>query len=175
MQGLAAGVASVRTRSRLVTTVCFTLVTVTACVLVGQRLTHSSRPLAHARMLLVGFAAVCYFASLVLRARGWHRLFPPEQQPDQVRYAAGERARVRVPRASGPRDSLLSAATRIVCEVDQTEVVLRHRLRIPARVAGARRPCTKAAEARPDLSSSSVTFGLGASRRRAVTRFHPCE
>src|SRR6185437_605518 len=68
--------------------VCFTLVTVTACVLVGQRLTHSSWPLAHARMLLVGFAAVCYFASFILRARGWHRLFPPEQQPDQARCLA---------------------------------------------------------------------------------------
>ena len=77
-----------RTRRRLVTGVCFTLVTVTACVLVGQRLTHSSWPLAHARMLLVGFAAVCYFASFILRARGWHRLFPPEQQPDQARCLA---------------------------------------------------------------------------------------
>jgi uncharacterized membrane protein YbhN (UPF0104 family) len=88
LRGLAAGVAWLRTRSRLVTGVCFTLVTVTACVLVGQRLTHSSWPLAHARMLLVGFAAVCYFASFILRARGWHRLFPPEQQPDQARCLA---------------------------------------------------------------------------------------
>ena len=77
-----------RARSRLVASVCFTLVTVTACVLVAQRLTHSSWPLAHARMLLVGFAAVCYFASFILRARGWHRLFPPEQQPDQARCLA---------------------------------------------------------------------------------------
>jgi len=77
-----------RPRSRLVISVCFTLVTVTACVLVGQRLTHSSWPLAHAQMLIVGFAAVCYFASFILRARGWHRLFPPEQQPDQARCLA---------------------------------------------------------------------------------------
>jgi hypothetical protein len=77
-----------RTRSRLVTGVCFTLVTVTACVLVGRRLTHSSWPLAHAQMLLVGFAAICYFASFILRARGWHRLFPPEQQPDQAQCLA---------------------------------------------------------------------------------------
>jgi hypothetical protein len=88
LRGLAAAIAWMRTRSRLVTGVCFTLVTVTACVLVGQRLTHSSWPLAHARMLLVGFAAVCYFASFILRARGWHRLFPPEQQPDQARCLA---------------------------------------------------------------------------------------
>jgi Uncharacterised protein family (UPF0104). len=88
LRGLAAAIAWMRPRSRLVASVCFTLVTVTACVLVGQRLTHSSWPLAHARMLLVGFAAVCYFASFVLRARGWHRLFPPEQQPDQARCLA---------------------------------------------------------------------------------------
>jgi len=77
-----------RTRSRLVTGVCFTLVTVTACVLVGRRLTHSSWPLAHAQMLLVGFAAICYFSSFILRARGWHRLFPPEQQPGQAQCLA---------------------------------------------------------------------------------------
>jgi Lysylphosphatidylglycerol synthase TM region len=88
VRGLATGVAWMRTRSRLVTGVCFTLVTVTACVLVGRRLTHSSWPLAHTQMLLVGFAAVCYFASFILRARGWHRLFPPEQQPDQAHCLA---------------------------------------------------------------------------------------
>jgi Lysylphosphatidylglycerol synthase TM region len=84
----AAGVAWLRTRSRVMVGAGFTLVTVTACVLVGQRLTHSSWPLAHARMLLVGCAVVCYFASFILRARGWHRLFPPEQQPDQARCLA---------------------------------------------------------------------------------------
>jgi Lysylphosphatidylglycerol synthase TM region len=88
LRRLATGVAWVRTHSRLVTGVVFTLVTVTACVLVGQRLTHSSWPLAHARMLLVGFAAMCYFASFILRARGWHRLFPSEQRPDQARCLA---------------------------------------------------------------------------------------
>jgi len=85
---LVAATAWVRTRSRLLTGVCFSLVTVTACVLVGQRLTHSSWPLAHARTLPVGFATLCYFASFILRARGWHRLFPPEQQPDQARCLA---------------------------------------------------------------------------------------
>ncbi|HEX5246743.1 MAG TPA: lysylphosphatidylglycerol synthase domain-containing protein [Gaiellaceae bacterium] len=62
--------------------------TVTACVLVGQRLTGASWPLAHASAVYVVFAAVCYFASFVLRARGWHRLFPCEQQPDQARCLA---------------------------------------------------------------------------------------
>jgi hypothetical protein len=83
-----AGFAWILARRRLVAGSCFALVTVAACVLVGQRLTHSSWPLANARMLLVGFAALCYFASFILRARGWHRLFPPEQQPDQARCLA---------------------------------------------------------------------------------------
>jgi len=66
----------------------FALVTVIACVLVGRRLTHSSWPLAHAQMPLVGFAAVCYLASFVLRARGWRRLFPLGQEPNQCRCLA---------------------------------------------------------------------------------------
>jgi hypothetical protein len=69
LRTVAAGVAWLRTRSRLVTGVGFTLVTVTTCVLLGQRLTHSSWPLAYARVLLVGLAALCYFASFILRAR----------------------------------------------------------------------------------------------------------
>ena len=73
---------------RLVAGVIFAAVTVAACVLVGQRLTESSWPLAHARMLLVAIAAVCYFASFIARARGWHRLFPREEQPDQARCLA---------------------------------------------------------------------------------------
>jgi hypothetical protein len=55
---------------------------------VGRRLTHSSWPLAHAEALLVVAAGVCYFVSFVLRARGWRRLFPQEQTPDQARCLA---------------------------------------------------------------------------------------
>ncbi len=33
-------------------------------------------------------AACCYFTSYVLRARGWQRLFPRDQQPDQARCLA---------------------------------------------------------------------------------------
>ena len=62
----------------------FSAITITACVLVGQRLTHSSWPLAHARALLVAGAVSCYFVSFIVRARGWHRLFPRETQPDQA-------------------------------------------------------------------------------------------
>jgi uncharacterized membrane protein YbhN (UPF0104 family) len=80
--------ASLRTRSRLVAGVGLTLVTITVCVLVGQRLTHSSWPLAHARALLVAFAVLSYFVSFILRARGWRRLFPIGQQPDQARCLA---------------------------------------------------------------------------------------
>ena len=88
MGRLVAGFAWVRARRRLWVGVGFAAVTVTACVLVGERVTRSSWPLAHARMLLVGLAALCYFISFVLRARGWRRLFPPGQQPDQSRCLA---------------------------------------------------------------------------------------
>jgi uncharacterized membrane protein YbhN (UPF0104 family) len=79
---------AVSARRRVIVGVVFAAVTISACVLVGQRLTHSSWPLAHARPLLVAIAAVCYFSSFVARARGWHRLFPREQQPDQARCLA---------------------------------------------------------------------------------------
>jgi Lysylphosphatidylglycerol synthase TM region len=85
---LVASAAWARRRRRFVAAALFALITVTACVLVGQRLTHSSWPLAHASTLPVAFAAVCYLMSFILRARGWHRLFPREQQPDQARCLA---------------------------------------------------------------------------------------
>jgi uncharacterized membrane protein YbhN (UPF0104 family) len=71
-------------RLRLVLGVAFALVTMTACVFVGRRLTQSSWPLAHSQTELVVLATVCYFASFVLRARGWRRLFPALQQPCQA-------------------------------------------------------------------------------------------
>ena len=88
MRRLAAWSAWVLARGRLVAGVGGTLVAITACVLLAQRLTNSSWPLAHARMLLVGFAALCYFVSFILRARGWRRLFPLGQRPDQARCLA---------------------------------------------------------------------------------------
>jgi lysylphosphatidylglycerol synthase-like protein len=84
LRSVAVGVAWVRRRGRVATGVGFTLVTITACVLLGQRLTHSSWPLAHARMPLVATAVLCYFASFIVRARGWRRLFPVGQRPDQA-------------------------------------------------------------------------------------------
>ena len=86
MTRLFSGVA--RTRRRPVAGVGFAAVTVAACLLVGDHLTNSSWPLAHARMLLVALAAICYFVSFILRARGWRRLFPIGQQPDQGRCLA---------------------------------------------------------------------------------------
>jgi len=88
LRSAAVGVAWLRRRGRVVTGVGFTLVTIAACVLLGQRLTQSSWPLAHARISLVAPAALCYFLSFILRARGWRRLFPPGQQPDQARCLA---------------------------------------------------------------------------------------
>src|SRR5205823_774373 len=75
-------------RRRLVAGLIFAAITVAACLLVGRRLTTSSWPLAHTRTLLVALAAFCYFVSFILRARGWHRLFPHEQRPDQARCLA---------------------------------------------------------------------------------------
>ena len=75
-------------RRRFVAGIVFAAITVAAALLVGQRLTTSSWPLAHTRTLLVALATLCYFVSFILRARGWHRLFPPEQQPDQARCLA---------------------------------------------------------------------------------------
>ena len=88
MVKLSSGFAWIRTRLRLVAGVGFAAITITACFLVGERVTHSSWPLEHARTLLVGFAAACYFVSFILRARGWRRLFPIGQQPDQSRCLA---------------------------------------------------------------------------------------
>ena len=75
-------------KSRLAAGVAFAVLTVAACVLLGAKLTRSSWPLAHAHWVLVGAAAACYFASFVLRARGWHRLFPDAERPDHARCLA---------------------------------------------------------------------------------------
>jgi Lysylphosphatidylglycerol synthase TM region len=81
-------IAWVQRRGRIVIGLCFAAITITACVLLGQRLTDSSWPLAHARTPLVASAAFCYFVSFILRARGWRRLFPLGQQPEQGRCLA---------------------------------------------------------------------------------------
>jgi uncharacterized membrane protein YbhN (UPF0104 family) len=73
---------------RWVAGVLFAAVTLLACFLVGRQLTGSSWPLAHAHMLPVAAAGLCYFVSFVARARGWRRLFPSDERPDQARCLA---------------------------------------------------------------------------------------
>jgi uncharacterized membrane protein YbhN (UPF0104 family) len=81
------GAATGRPR-RLVTGVAFAVLAIAASVLVARRLTDSSWPLANVRPLFAAAAGFAYMASFVFRARGWHRLFPPGQCPDQARCLA---------------------------------------------------------------------------------------
>ena len=73
---------------RLVTGVAFAVLAIAASVLVARRLTDSSWPLANVQPLFAVAAGFAYMASFVFRARGWHRLFPPGQCPDQARCLA---------------------------------------------------------------------------------------
>ena len=77
-----------RRRGRFVAGLAFVLLTVAAAILVGRRLTHASWPLDHAEPALAAAAALSYLASYLFRARGWHRLFPPDECPDQARCLA---------------------------------------------------------------------------------------
>jgi len=63
----------------------FAVVTVGACVLLGKHLTGTSWPLQRAHMGLVAAAGVLYFASYVLRALGWQKLFPAGERPGRAR------------------------------------------------------------------------------------------
>jgi len=72
-------------RLRLVAGFAFAAVTVLATVLLGKRLTHTTWPLQRAHMDLVAGAVALYFASYVLRALGWQKLFPAEARPDRAR------------------------------------------------------------------------------------------
>jgi len=97
---------------RVLAGVAFSALTVAACVLVARRLTHSSWPLAHARALLVALAVTCYFVSFVVRARGWHRLFPREHRPGQARCLASVGAAAASGAVLPPRlDSLVKIGT----------------------------------------------------------------
>jgi Lysylphosphatidylglycerol synthase TM region len=80
--------AAPRRRVRFVAGVAFVLLTVAAAILVGRRLTQASWPLEHAEPALAAAAALSYLASYLFRARGWHRLFPPDECPDQARCLA---------------------------------------------------------------------------------------
>jgi hypothetical protein len=77
-----------RSRVRLIGGFAFVAVTLAACALLGKRFTHTSWPLQRAHMDLVGGAVACYFASYVLRALGWQKLFPASARPDRARCLA---------------------------------------------------------------------------------------
>jgi hypothetical protein len=68
--------------------VLFAILTVGACVLLGTHLTHTSWPLERAQMDLVAAAGALYFASYVLRALGWQKLFPSAARPGRARCLA---------------------------------------------------------------------------------------
>jgi Lysylphosphatidylglycerol synthase TM region len=75
-------------RGKLVAGLAFGLLAAATAILVGRRLTSASWPLDHAEPVLVAAAALSYLASFLFRARGWHRLFPREECPDQARCLA---------------------------------------------------------------------------------------
>jgi hypothetical protein len=74
-----------RSRVRVAIGVAFALVTIGACVLLGNRFTHTSWPLQRAHMGLVGAAVFFYFISYIFRALGWQKLFPASERPDRAR------------------------------------------------------------------------------------------
>ncbi len=88
MKSAAAAPPAAPSRRRLFGAVAFAVVTLGACLLLGQRFTHTSWPLQRAHMGLVGGAVVLYFASYVLRALGWQKLFPAGARPDRARCLA---------------------------------------------------------------------------------------
>src|SRR4051812_56813 len=79
---------SVPSGRRLFFALVFAAVTVGASVLLGRRFTHTSWPLERAHMGLVAGAIALYFASYVLRALGWQKLFPSAGRPDRARCLA---------------------------------------------------------------------------------------
>jgi hypothetical protein len=83
-----------RHRIRLVASLAFVLLSLAAAILLGRRLTHASWPLEDAQPTLAAAAALSYLASYLFRARGWHRLFPPDECPDQARCLASVGAAV---------------------------------------------------------------------------------
>jgi hypothetical protein len=80
--------ALVRRRGRLLAGCAFAVLTLAGCVLVARHLTHTSWPLQRAHMGLVALAGGLYFASFILRALGWQKLFPARERPDRARCLA---------------------------------------------------------------------------------------
>jgi hypothetical protein len=77
-----------RATGRLLLGAALAALTLAAGALVARRLTHTSWPLQRAHMGLVALAASFYFASFILRALGWQKLFPAPGRPDRARCLA---------------------------------------------------------------------------------------
>src|SRR5437762_12079063 len=75
---------SQRSSRRVLAGVAFAAVTIVAAVLLGEHLTSTSWPLQRAHMGLVAAAAALYFASYMLRALGWQKLFPAGARPGRA-------------------------------------------------------------------------------------------
>jgi len=73
---------------RLFFALAFAALTIGACVLLGRRFTHTSWPLQRAHLGLVAATIALYFASFVLRALGWQKLFPSAGRPGRARCLA---------------------------------------------------------------------------------------
>src|SRR5207244_6954081 len=77
-----------RERGRLLVGCAFAALTLVGCLLVSRHLTRTSWPLQRAHVGLVVLAGGLYFASFILRALGWQKLFPARARPDRARCLA---------------------------------------------------------------------------------------
>ena len=75
-------------RARLLVGFVFTALMLAGCLLLARHLTRTSWPLQRAHMSLVVLAGGLYFASFILRALGWQKLFPARARPDRARCLA---------------------------------------------------------------------------------------
>src|SRR5256886_3343915 len=77
-----------RKRARLLVGCVFAALTLAGGLLIARPLTRTSWPLERAHMGLVALAGGLYFASFILRALGWQKLFPARARPDRARCLA---------------------------------------------------------------------------------------
>jgi hypothetical protein len=77
-----------RKHGRLLAGGAFAALTVGGSALVARHLTHTSWPLQRAHTGLVALAGGLYFASFILRALGWRKLFPARARPARARCIA---------------------------------------------------------------------------------------
>jgi hypothetical protein len=75
-------------RRRLLGGLAFSLLSLSACVLIARYLSDASWPLEGAHVPLVFLAGGAYLASFGFRAFGWHQLFPTRERPDGARCLA---------------------------------------------------------------------------------------